>query len=547
MNEAGTGIPAVGYLRRSTDRQEASIQEQRWSVDDYASRHGYSICIHLGDGGFYCDDAISGDATDKRDAFQRMIKDGSRGLFRAIIVWDQDRFGRFDPHEASYWTWPLRKAGVQLVTVDRGPVDWSDFVQWLTYSIHQHGKHEFLQSLSRNVLRGQYEGAKIGSWNSKAPYGYRVVGERKHKTLQIESEHKAEIVREIFRKYLAGDSLERIADWLNRIGERPPLSKRWGTSTVKGMLRRAAYTGEYRFNVRSTGKYSRLRDGEIIRGKGTGLNPEDEWIVIPNHHPPIVDRETWEAVQAIFLSREGGRGQRKSDNPLVGILYCGRCEQPLWIDRTDRHGSSYFECSGRRLGKGCAGCSINERKILECLADHVEREWLGKLAFQRFERMLKERRGGGERELREIESRLVRVKRNLGLVEAEFIPDLQRQVRELERERDRLRGRPKLTEGQLREAVKSILDTLHGAVQAVRIGSKEQAREFVEAVERITVHTRKTGKGNGTRYAFVRGEVRFRVDGFAEGEGLCIPFYDGRPGKRPPQTEENGRRYGTAG
>src|SRR5258708_3330998 len=138
-------IPAVGYLRRSTDRQEASIPEQRNAVQQYADEKGYKIVRE------YVDDAISGDDTDKRLDFQRMIADAQeKGDFQAILVWDQDRFGRFSPHEASYWTWPLARAGIQLVTVDKGPIDWNDFTEWLTYSGTQHGNHQCLRDLSRN-------------------------------------------------------------------------------------------------------------------------------------------------------------------------------------------------------------------------------------------------------------------------------------------------------------------------------------------------------------------------------------------------------------
>src|SRR5262245_11726128 len=114
-------IPAVAYLRRSTDKQEASIPDQRAAVTRYAAEHGYRIIAE------YIDDGISGDATDKRLDFQRMRIDTSSGKFQAVLCWDQDRFGRFDSLEAGYWIHPYRKAKVRLVTVNDGPIDWEDF------------------------------------------------------------------------------------------------------------------------------------------------------------------------------------------------------------------------------------------------------------------------------------------------------------------------------------------------------------------------------------------------------------------------------------
>ena len=62
-------IPAVAYLRRSTEKQEASIPDQRSAVKQYAAKHGYKLIRE------YVDDAISGDDTEKRLDFQRMIGD----------------------------------------------------------------------------------------------------------------------------------------------------------------------------------------------------------------------------------------------------------------------------------------------------------------------------------------------------------------------------------------------------------------------------------------------------------------------------------------
>ena len=142
-------IPAVSYLRMSSDRQETSIDEQRVEVVKYAKLHGYQITRE------YIDEGISGDATEKRKAFQRMIADAEKKTFKAVLCWDMDRFGRFDSIEAGRWIHPLRQAGVKLDTVAQGSVDWSDFASRMIYGIQQEGKHAFLRDLSRNTLRGK--------------------------------------------------------------------------------------------------------------------------------------------------------------------------------------------------------------------------------------------------------------------------------------------------------------------------------------------------------------------------------------------------------
>jgi DNA invertase Pin-like site-specific DNA recombinase len=79
----------------STDKQEASIPAQREAVAKYAAANGYTIVRE------YADEAVSGDATERRHGFLAMHKAACNGRdFNAILVWDSDRFGRFNSVEA---------------------------------------------------------------------------------------------------------------------------------------------------------------------------------------------------------------------------------------------------------------------------------------------------------------------------------------------------------------------------------------------------------------------------------------------------------------
>src|SRR5262249_1608638 len=163
--------PAVTYLRKSTDRQEHSIPEQRAEVATYAAKHGYRILRE------YKDEAISGAATEKGVESQKMLHAArALGDLEVVLCWDQDRFGRFDPLEAGYWIKPLRDAGVRLETVAQGKIDWEDFAGRIIYAVQQEGKHAYLRDLSRNVTRSMAAKARACGWNGgKAPYGYNPV------------------------------------------------------------------------------------------------------------------------------------------------------------------------------------------------------------------------------------------------------------------------------------------------------------------------------------------------------------------------------------
>ncbi len=120
---AAAQIPAVAYLRRSTNRQERSLDDQRREIETYAGQHGYRIS--------------AGTPTAESAATPRSGDSSSSACIRRPPTaatsksssWDYSRFGRFDSIEAGRWIYPLRQAGVKLVTVAEGLVDWDCFAR----------------------------------------------------------------------------------------------------------------------------------------------------------------------------------------------------------------------------------------------------------------------------------------------------------------------------------------------------------------------------------------------------------------------------------
>ena len=306
-NGNGRPINAVGYLRCSTDKQETSVDDQRTAVQRYADEHGYKILR------FYIDDGISGDATEKRLDFLRLMGDATdKADFKAILVWDQDRFGRFSPHEASYWTYPLTRADIELVTTDKGPIDWSSFTEWLTYSVNQQGKHQFLRDHSRNVTRGQLEAAKKGSWIGGIPYAYRLEGEKKNKRLVLGDLVEIKIVERLFHEFVdLGRSMSNIATRLNDDGIGSPggRGKPWRFDAIKVILENPAYVGDYVGCRASNGKYNTIRQGNVAKSTGRCRNPESEWIIFRGHHPAIIGRDEFAKRSA---SRQGQNGPQSA-------------------------------------------------------------------------------------------------------------------------------------------------------------------------------------------------------------------------------------------
>lgn len=566
-SKQANGKLAVAYLRRSTKDQAASIIEQRKAVNEYAVKHGYTIVRE------YVDDGISGDSTEKRFDFLRMLEDAqSLNDFQFVLCWDQDRFGRFDPHEAAYYTFPLSKSGVKLVTCDKGPIDWSDFTEWLTYSVNQHGKHQFLRDLSKNVARGQREAALNGGWLGTAPYGYRIEGERKAKRLELDESKKIKTVQRIFQEYVEGKPLKGIAEGLNKSGISSPSGAKWHFDTIRGMLENRNYTGDTVIGKYSYGKYNSIsKDGvkpTTFKGK-CEQNEESKLIIHKNHHPAIVDRTTFNKAQKMLAQRpkKVSRRYTEAENPflLTGLCRCGKCDSLLHGMRAGKDKLIlYYECSKHKRDiDACEGTNVRQDELLLRISEYIGKTFLAdnelktalKLAdvgkmkaadmpkgFSTLKKLLKpefpERKINKTKvrtEIAALEAEIKKRKANLGKLDAEFIPSAQDEIRQRQGELEELQAELDASEITVDDLNQATLDLMHtlvimrmaladfakpaGSPKLFKsLASSPSLQRFLQAIDSITVETERNGSGNGARHKLKVAKITFNRVGLGTGE-----------------------------
>jgi DNA invertase Pin-like site-specific DNA recombinase len=158
---------AVGYLRRSTDRQEQSIPDQRKAIERYAAEHDLELAR------FFVDDAISGTSAVRRPAFQEMVglAQQERRPFSYVIVYDVKRFGRLDNDEAGYYRHILRTHGVEVLYV--GENFSGDATDDLLRPVKQWQAREESKDLAKVTIRGMLSRVESGYWNGGSPpFGY---------------------------------------------------------------------------------------------------------------------------------------------------------------------------------------------------------------------------------------------------------------------------------------------------------------------------------------------------------------------------------------
>ena len=429
---AAKTVPAVAYLRRSTDRQEQSIGDQRREITRYAAENDYHILRE------YVDDAISGTSADSRPAFQQMIADARGGAFRAVLVWASDRFSRGDVTETEHYRYLLRASGTTVVSVTENYLHRDGIDADVLRTVKQFQNRQFSISLSQNTLRGQISSVKAESDPGRMPpYGYdreilgpdgavlyriryceggirevygkdaslqarytkgqslRKPGRECKARLVLSSPERVQVVKDIFRLCLKGRGFKGIAEELNVRGVLSPKGDLWGFSTIKAILENPAYRGDIVWNRRTSSKFYTVQGGraESARpadqsGKVVDL-PEEEWLVIRDKVPAIIGRDTWQGAQAMVERRshfKGGVGKERNRWLLSGVLRCGDCGHLFWGEARHKGRiegrrdvvTKYYACAGRR-SHGRQTCPVPssipaealERWVLDKLADLV--------------------------------------------------------------------------------------------------------------------------------------------------------------------------------
>lgn len=304
------GITAL-YCRLSrddgTDNDSNSIVNQKKLLQKYAKEHGFSNTRS------YVDDGYTG-TNFNRPGFQKLLEDIEMGYVSVIIVKDMSRLGR-DYLQVGYYTdtyFPDRN--IRFIAVN-DYVDSNDGENELA-PFRNVMNEMYARDISRKVRSSHRLRGNAGEPLSQPPYGYLKSPENKKKWI-IDPE-AAQVVQDIFRMCLEGKGNETIARilqerkvlipmayWrekgLGRGGKKAqPDPYKWCKSTIAKILAQQEYCGDV-INFKTYSK--------SFKNKARLPNPEENWAVFKNVHEPIIDRETFEAVQK--LTRKPNAEHRK--------------------------------------------------------------------------------------------------------------------------------------------------------------------------------------------------------------------------------------------
>ena len=358
----------AAYCRVSTDNEDQanSFESQQRYFRQYIEHNPDWELYEI-----FADEGISGTNTKKRKEFNRMIACAKNGDFDLIITKEISRFAR-NTLDSIYYTRDLKKHGVGVIFMNDG-INTLDGDAELRLAIMSSIAQEESRKTSERVKWGQKRQMEQGVVFGRDMLGYDVRGGKMYV-----NEEGAKVVRLIFNKFVnEGKGTHVIARELREEGILPMHVKEWQNTVILRILRNEKYCGDLVQKKTYTPDFL-SHEKKYNRG-------QEEFVIIKNHHEPIISRELFDEAGRILdersLSQEG-KAKHSNRYPFSGKIKCGCCGRSYvarYKTRKDgskykawrcyeaaRNGSPHTDKAGNHVG--CKGLSIRDEDAVHIMS-----------------------------------------------------------------------------------------------------------------------------------------------------------------------------------
>lgn len=354
-------IKVAIYIRVSTTHQidRDSIPMQKKDLMTYCE-----FILNTDNYVIFEDAGYSGKNT-VRPAYQKMMDRVRNDEFTHILVWKIDRISRNLLDFASMYQ-ELKKLGVVFISKNEQFDTGTAIGEAMLKIILVFAELE-RNMTSERVTATMISRASNGQWNGgRIPFGYSYNSNTS--TFSVR-EDEAAICRKLRDLYLENKSLVYTARALNAEGFKTRAGVDWTPPAVWIIASSPFYAGIYRYN----------------RYKGTvgrTINSENEWVVIPDHHPAIFSLAEHEAMKSLLKTNS-----RNIENPVgrlhttsnvhifQGIAYCGKCKSRLTSSPGRKSSTGFrasnYSCPLRRKSKKCNNKTINDIVLGEFVINYI--------------------------------------------------------------------------------------------------------------------------------------------------------------------------------
>ncbi|MEG0979549.1 MAG: recombinase family protein [Oscillospiraceae bacterium] len=364
----------AAYCRVSTDNENQvnSLESQKKYFSEYIDRNPLWELTEV-----YVDEGITGTSTTKRRAFNRMIADAQDKKFDLIITKEISRFAR-NTLDSIYYTQKLKGLGIGVIFMNDN-INTLDPDAELRLTIMSSIAQEESRKTSERVKWGQKRRMEQGVVFGRDMLGYDVRNGR-----LIINESGAEIVRQIFQKYVYEEKgAYTIARELQEKKIQTPIHmKQWSNTVILRVLKNEKYCGDLIQKKTYTPSYL---SHEKKYNKG-----EEEFVVIRNHHEPIISREMFEKAQKELEKRVIAMGKKSKHSSCYcfsGKIKCGECNSSF-VSRTKKrkdksiyhtwrcleatqNGKKHSDINGQIIG--CDNITIKDEALKEVMMSIIKK------------------------------------------------------------------------------------------------------------------------------------------------------------------------------
>lgn len=240
-----------------------------------------------------------------------------------IIVDDIERLYKPIKHSifASAFPQELKKIQANIVDCKGNNINYAD--AFLLIEMSESNKSDCKKLNSAESLYKKEDMRNHGVWLHRTPYGYT----RYSKFRFFITDSKKEIIKHIFRSFLAGESPSKISTHLNSMKVRSPSNKKWTSISVTQLLKNPVYAG---------------------------LMHDSKGNLIPCRSlQKVINYEQWDKVKDIleFYSKSSIRRSKRNDCLLSGLLYCGKCREMMVVNSSQR--KHYYMCKQNTHKETC--------------------------------------------------------------------------------------------------------------------------------------------------------------------------------------------------
>jgi len=334
-------LRVAAYCRVSTnsDDQINSFIAQVKYYNDFIRRSENMILVDI-----YADEGITGTCVNKRDEFLRMMSDAKKGKIDRILVKSISRFAR-NSLECIENIRLLKSCGVSILFENDG-IDTDNMnSEMILYVKSAFAQSEALATSKRVSTAFQMK-MKNGEYSIyTVPFGFK----SEDNTL-IPVPELTPIINRIFREYLSGKGMGKIAEELNK---EKSTDRVWNVSAIRYILGNEKYVGDSLLQKTYTPQIFPLRNrpnyGEADR------------YYICNTHEGVVDREMFEKVKSKLKENalEKSKSRSRTKSVFSNAIKCGNCG---WTYKPKiSSGDTYWVCSKT----GVAGARCNTPNIKE--------------------------------------------------------------------------------------------------------------------------------------------------------------------------------------